>query len=162
MARDMGLSMTPGIDPSTGEQATGLGQLILILFTIMFLLNDGHHFFIEATVESFRSIPIGGIQFHFDIIAEVILGLVAQSFVYAIKVSAPLMVVIILTTIGMAFMSKIMPQMNVWLVAIPLKIGLGVVILIYTLPLAYLLLDKFFITIQESIFILLKSGGVIA
>ncbi|MGL1935117.1 MAG: flagellar biosynthetic protein FliR [Fibrobacterales bacterium] len=162
MARDMGLSMTPGIDPTTGDQSTGLGQLILVLFTVMFLINDNHHFFIEAVVESFRYIPIAGIEHHSALNAQVLLSLIVQSFVFGVKMAAPLMVIIILTTFGMAFMSKIMPQMNVWLVAIPLKIGIGVMVIIYTLPLAYQLLDKFFIIIQENLFILIRAGGTSA
>jgi len=66
----------------------------------------------------------------------------------------------LLTTLGMGLMSRIMPAMNVWIVAQPLKIVVGVIIIWQVFPLMTMLFDENFLQVQEGISYLLRHGAV--
>jgi len=69
------------------------------------------------------------------------------------------MIALLLTTLGMALTARVMPQMNVWIVAVPIKVIIGVVILWETFPMMTMLFDENFRQVQDAIAYLLKAGG---
>jgi len=70
--------------------------------------------------------------------------LTAEVFVIAIKLGAPVIAMLLLTQITLAFVARMLPRMNVFIVAFPLKIGLGLLGLALTWPLFLYVIDKVF------------------
>lgn len=132
----MGLSMSSILDPMTGVQVQAMGQIYFYLGLLIFLSLNVHHLLILAVNHSFDVLPLG----HFfdlskiGVLSERILLLTGEMLTLSLLVAAPVMGVLLVTEVGLAFMSKVMPQMNVFMVAMPLKIGIGLTTLAICVP----------------------------
>lgn len=160
IARDIGISMGSVSDPIQDETADEFSVLLLLIFSIVFLAKGFHHYFIQVILDSFQFIPIGRFSWDFGPIIKVLGLLSAASFVMGIKLAGPIMITMFATSLGMGLMSRIMPAMNVWIIAVPIKVVVAVVILWETFPLMTLLFDSNFQQVLEGISVILREGAV--
>jgi flagellar biosynthetic protein FliR len=94
---------------------------------------NGHYQVVLALAETLRAIPPGT----FDPLAlqsTAIASLVTGLFVTAVRVAMPVLVALFITDVGMGFVARTMPQANVLVVGLPVKVGVGVLVLIAALP----------------------------
>lgn len=157
--RNIGLSMMPVLDPMSGENSTNLTQLLIFLFTIAFLLKNQHFFFIEIMAESFEYIPITGFQFDTKEISHILSYMVGESLLVGMRIAAPVLVTTLLALLGLAFMSRAMPNLNVWMMSLPVKIVVGMMTLVYVLPMMYQVFDRYFTKLQWNILAIMKIIG---
>lgn len=157
--RNVGLSMMPMLNPETGENSTSLTQLIMFIFLIMFLLNNHHFFFIEVMAESYTYIPVMGLEWDAQKFSHVFTYMVSEALVTGLRLAAPVLVTTLLVLLGLAFMSRAMPNLNVWMVSMPVKIFIGILTLIYVFPMMYQLFDQYLASLQWNILTLMKIGG---
>ncbi len=132
--RQMGFALVQLVDPFTDAASTVSGQFQIIIFTIIFLLINGHYFLILAIQKSFDVIPIFHAQMPSGKMAAFLTTMVADIFVLAVKLSAPVFTVLLLTTVSLGVVARTVPQINIFFVGLPLKIGVGVITLIIALP----------------------------
>jgi flagellar biosynthesis protein FliR len=132
----MGLSMAQVIDPQSGMDTTLISQFHYILALLIFLSLDGHHWFFRALVQSFQSVAPGAVYLK-DGVYRHLLSLSGEMFVTAIKIAAPVMVVLILTQVALGIVAKTVPQVNVLITSFPLTIGLGLIFLALSLEFLY-------------------------
>ncbi len=142
--REMGLNQAPMIDPMRGENSSAMSLFIINLFTIIFLLSGYHLYFFEIVKDSFDKIPLTTLGWKPEKWMMLFLTLFVESFLFGIRMSAPVFSAILVSLIGMSLASRIMPQMNIWILSIPVKIGLGVLILYYSLPMMFNLFESVF------------------
>jgi flagellar biosynthetic protein FliR len=159
MTRDIGLSTNPAQDPITGEESSQMGQFLLILFGLIFLLNNGHFYFLQALAQSFHYIPLNEFSWNFEKLVFVWLNLLSQAMITGIQMAFPIMAMLIVTSLGMALMNKVMPNMNVWVVSVPIKIVAGTLVLIYLLPAMVEVFWGYFQKVQAAILIVMRVGG---
>lgn len=139
----IGFGMATVIDPQFGEQTSIIGQMQYLLALVIFLALDFHHHLLLALAQSFKVIPLGGAGFSGDL-ALGYARLSADVFVVAVKLAAPVLAMLVLTEIALAFMARMMPQMNVWFVGFPAKIGVGLFGLALAGPMFLAVMSKFF------------------
>ncbi len=139
----MGFGIVQVIDPSLGGRVSIIGQLQYLVALMIFITLNVHHSFLRALGESFELIPLGGAVFP-PAMALSYGQLTAEVFVIAIKLGAPVIAMLLLTQITLAFVARMLPRMNVFIVAFPLKIGLGLLGLALTWPLFLYVIDKVF------------------
>jgi len=155
----IGFSMINVVDPQFEEQVSIIGQLNYLVALIIFLSLNMHHLFLGALADSFKLIPLGGAVFPGEL-AMSYSRLSADIFIIAVKLAAPVMAMVLLTEIALAFMARMMPQMNVFIVGFPLRIGVGLFGLAVTWPLFQYVLSKFFIQFESVLGkILAMMGG---
>jgi flagellar biosynthetic protein FliR len=131
----MGLSMVQMPDPlNEGEMVTGTGYFYLLFFGIAFLMLNGHYFLLLAIHKCFTIMPPGQAVIDTNTITSMVLKLLQNLTETAVRLSAPIIVVMIVTTFTLGIIAKTMPQMNVFVVGMPLKIGVGFILMIATLP----------------------------
>lgn len=128
----MGFAMINVVDPQTGANVSIMDQLGYWVCVILFLLMNGHHIMIMALVESFDLVPIGFFMLHNAIVSEM-LNLGGEMFLLAMKIGAPVIVSLAFVSVGFGLVAKFSPQMNVMIVAFPLKIIVGLVMFGVTL-----------------------------
>jgi flagellar biosynthetic protein FliR len=122
----MGFSMANVIDPMSGITAPIISNMLYITAFLLFFSFGGHHLLIRALVESFRITPIGDSFARRDFLMSVIVyG--GQMFTIGVKVSAPIVGVLLLVNIAFAVIARALPQMNVFIMAFPLTIAVGLV-----------------------------------
>lgn len=134
IALQMGLGMNMIFDPNSRNQTTQLAVLFVLLGTVTFLAVDGHHWLILAVWNSFQSLPLGGFALSGGIMEQVLVA-TTGIFDVALTLMLPVIGVLMLAELALAIMSRIMPQMNVFVAGFPVKIMLGLATLAATVPL---------------------------
>lgn len=120
----MGFSMINVVDPQSGANVSIMEQLGYWVTLLVFLCLNGHHALILSLIESFRLVPMGGFMFQ-DALFHKVLSLGGQMFLLAVKIGAPVIAALLFTSAGFGLTAKFSPQMNVMIVAFPLKIFIG-------------------------------------
>jgi flagellar biosynthetic protein FliR len=134
---ETGFNMTQIFNPMAGEEDTPLAHLIFILFILLMLAGGGHVFYLQALAESFRIIPLTGAHMASAGMVSAFAAMTTDSFVLGMKAAAPVVATLFVSSIALAIIARIMPQMNVWMVGMPMKIALGVLTLMFVLPMMW-------------------------
>lgn len=129
----MGISVAAQFDPTTQNNVPTLAIFQGALATLIFLSLGVHHFFIKGMVESYQLIPLGA--WH---VSGGLLKFLVQSstglFIIALKLAAPVSVALLATSVALGIVARSFPAMNVFMVSMPLNIGIGLLILGISLP----------------------------
>jgi len=152
----MGFSIVNVMDPVTSEQFSIIAQVKNIMAILVFLSINAHHWFIQAIVSSFQVLPPMGLSFS-PILMESILELSNRMFVIALKIGAPLMAILLFTSVALGLIARTVPQINIFIVGFPLKIAVGLIFLGFSLPIFCFFLRGIFNGIWADISLLLKA-----
>ena len=123
----MGFAMINVVDPQTGSNVSIMGQLGYWVTVVVLLLLIGHHIIFMAVINSFELVPVGFFMMQEAMMVR-ILELAGQLFVMAVKIGAPVIASLAFVSVGFGLMAKFSPQMNVMIVAFPLKIIAGLLL----------------------------------
>jgi len=131
---EMGFGFVEVVDPFTEEQTTVLGQLQVILFTILFLAINGHYFLLLTVQKSFEIVPMFSASFPGGRMTDHLTTMTADVFILGLKLSAPIFVTLLLSELAMGIVARTVPQMNIFFVGLPLKIIVGMATMVIVLP----------------------------
>lgn len=124
----MGFGMVNVMDPQTGGQVPVVAQLQFMVAILVFFLIDGHHSLFRALVHSFQMVPVGGGVMSGEVAATA-LEAVRGMFSLGIRVALPVVGALFLTDVALGIVARAVPQINVFFVGFPLKVGLGLFLL---------------------------------
>lgn len=142
----MGFGVANLIDPVTNTQNPLIGSVLNMMAVATFFLLNGHHYLIRGIAYSLERVPPGTAlhDFHLGpVVAQ--FGLM---FSFGLALVAPAVIALLLVDVGMAFAARTMPQVNMFIVGLPLKIFVGLAMLALSLRYMSPLLQR----IYESIF----------
>lgn len=128
IAQQLGLGFVTAVDPTQGQQGLLIGNFLTLLGLTLLFATDLHHVVIAALNDSYSlfapgaAIPTGDI-------ASLITRAFAQAFKIGIQLSAPFLVFGLIFNLGLGVLARLMPQMQVFFVAVPLSILVGFLIL---------------------------------
>ena len=91
-----------------------------------------------------------------DLLGQNLIAMTAKVFVIAVQLAAPVMATLFLTTLALGIVARTVPQMNVFIVGFPLKIMVGMAMLMFTIPMFYAALVKFFGGMERDISTVLR------
>jgi flagellar biosynthetic protein FliR len=154
----MGIGLANLIDPQTQEHITSLAQWQNLLALLIFLSVDGHHLLIRAVADSFAVLPLGGglpAAGGFGLVVDLAGGL----FVVALKIAAPVLVLLLLVNAAMGVLAKLIPQLNVFIVGFPLNVAAGLFVLAASQPFTVRLLTASFAGVGESLAQVVRALG---
>jgi flagellar biosynthesis protein FliR len=129
VAQQMGLGFVTAVDPTQGQQGMIVGNFLAVLGITMIFATDLHHLVIAALNDSYIIFKPGEIPVLGDV-ANALSGTVAGAFRIGVQIAAPFLVFGLLFNMGLGILSKLMPQMQVFFVGMPLSILVGFLILI--------------------------------
>lgn len=129
----MGIRLAELVNPLFDESTSPVSQMFQIVGVILFLGLNGHHWLIKALVFSYQTVPITGFVESSASINKMI-QLFGGLFVSAIKIAAPVMIILMIITIVSGFLARSAPQLNIFLIIFPMKIIIGMLILAATFP----------------------------
>ncbi|ONI44520.1 flagellar biosynthetic protein FliR [Candidatus Epulonipiscioides gigas] len=115
-----GLSMSQFFDATIGAQIPVLGRFLTLGFSTLFIVSGGYHYFISALVKTFEYIPVGAAIFN-PSISITILDAVAIFFELGFRLATPILGVILLIDVGLGILARTVPQMNMFVIGLPLK-----------------------------------------
>ena len=155
VSTQMGLSIALQFDPTLGMQVSSLTVFQNLVAMLLFLSLGAHHIYFSAIIESYQLLPIG--QWHMSgELLTFFTTTVSNIFVLGIKLAAPVMASLLAVTVMLGIMARVFPQMNVFMVSMPLNIGLGFLFLGASLMAFTSTLEKAFGAIPVQIRALFK------
>jgi flagellar biosynthesis protein FliR len=129
----VGLGMSQIMNPVTGIPSSALSQFKAMLGLVVFLGVQGHHFVLQAFVKSYEAMPVLSLA-TLDPLRHSLLGLVGDMSLLALQIAAPVAAVGIIVDLAMGVVNRAVPQMPVFLVGLPVKIGASMLALSVALP----------------------------
>ncbi len=132
IAQQLGLGFVTAVDPTQGQQSVIVGNFLTVLGVTLIFATDLHHLVIAALDDSYKLFQPGEIPLLGDV-AALTTRTVAAAFRIGIQLSAPFLVFGLLFNLGLGVLARLMPQMQVFFVGLPLSILLGFLILIVVL-----------------------------
>lgn len=129
----MGISIAAQFDPTTQNNVPTMAIFQGALATLIFLSLGVHHFFIRGIVESYQLIPLGAWHTSGGLL-KFLIEASTGIFVIGIKLAAPVSVALLATSVVLGIVARSFPAMNVFMVSMPLNIGIGFLILGISLP----------------------------
>jgi flagellar biosynthetic protein FliR len=151
----MGFSIVNVIDPVNNEQVSIIAQFQYLIAMLVFLIMNGHHIFLYAIAESFRIIPPLGFHFSGELM-QLVVVFVKNMLDVAIKTGAPIIAVLLFTSVGMGLIARTVPQINIFIVGFPLQIAIGLISVGVTLPIFVRVLGSYFSHLEGEIISLLR------
>ena len=156
MDMQVGFAIVNVLDPTSGQQMPLIGSFLYNLAIIIFLVTNGHHMLIAALVGSFQTLPLLSLQPSLSL-PFVISGFTTGIFLTGMKIAMPVTFAILLTNVGLGILARTMPQLNIFVVGIPLQIVIGIAVLSMLLPFYVLFLDVVFNEMYGNINIALQA-----
>lgn len=130
----MGLGMLNMYDPNSKTNTTLISNLTHWIALLIFFILDGHHMIIRMLKESFSIISVGQNMLG-QSSSMVIMDSMFSYFALAMKISLPLVLIIIISDIVMGLISRSVPQLNIMILGMPVKLLIGISSFIIALPL---------------------------
>jgi flagellar biosynthesis protein FliR len=127
IAQQLGLGFVTAVDPTQGQQGLLIGNFLTILGMTLLFATDTHHLVIAALNESYRIFSPGELMPTGDV-AALATRAFAEAFKIGLQLSAPFLVFGLVFNIGLGVLARLMPQMQVYFVGVPLSIMIGFLI----------------------------------
>jgi len=131
--RQMGLAMAQIMDPLTGERAQPVGALLEMIFIILFLSANGHHLLLLIVSKSYEVFPAGSTP-TIPILTGGVIRAGSAMLTSGLKLAAPMLAAFLLLMVVLAVLARVVPEMNILFISLPLRVGLGLLMLVVFLP----------------------------
>jgi len=153
---DMGLSMAEVLNPGSQSQNNIIGEILYFSAILIFFMINGHHYLIRALALTFKVVPIG--SFTMSLPLHLLLVKMAGSvFIIAVKIASPIMVSFFLIHIAEGIIAKVIPQMQVFFVTQPIKIGAGLLLLVSIAPIYVYVIKNLLKTCEDDLYSIIKA-----
>lgn len=129
----IGFSLANVIDPLNNSQASIFGSFYTLVGTLAFLTVNGHYWLLAGFVRSFNVVSIEAFPDFGHMFANIDRVFV-QLFAMGFEIAAPVLVTLLLCDVVLGIVARVVPQMNVFFVGIPLKIGVGLAAVVLAMP----------------------------
>ena len=128
IATQSGLAFAMTFDPSQNQQSALIGTFLSLLGVVLVFETGMHHLIIGAISGSYDLLPPGG-AFPTADMAELVVNIVASAFALGLQLSAPFLVFGFLIYAALGVLSRVMPQLQVFFISMPLNIMVGFILL---------------------------------
>jgi flagellar biosynthetic protein FliR len=128
----IGLSGAAIVNPTDGGQTAVLGQFLQLFALTLLLTSGGHVLMLEALADTFRVLPLGG-ALDMAAGARALADTAIAIFAAAVRFAAPVLGAVMLGNMSLGVLSRAAPQLNIFSVAFPLQIGIGLLVLSLTI-----------------------------
>jgi flagellar biosynthetic protein FliR len=144
----MGFAMANVIDPQTGAQSPLMGQYLYMISLLFLLMVNGHHLILDGIYYSYQFIPLeqGWLPLGSAGIAEYVIRSFSTMFMIALQMSLPVVGSLFLVDVALGILARTFPQLNIFVVGIPVKIVVSFIILLVVMSTMMVVVSKLFET----------------
>jgi flagellar biosynthetic protein FliR len=128
-----GFSFGATVDPINGNQGGTFSELYGLVGVMLFIAIGGDAWILHGIARTFDLVPLSASP-HLGSIVNAAETSVSSLFVSAVEVAAPVIMALLITDVAFGMVSKVVPQMNVFSVAFPLKTGVAILVVAASLP----------------------------
>lgn len=154
IAMQTGLALAQAFDPIQGAQSALMSTFMTLMAVVLIFTTNMHHMMISAMYDSYVLFPVG-MDLHMSDFAEVVVDTVANSFLLGVQISAPFIVYGLIFNVGLGILARLMPQLQVFFIAMPLNIIAGFVILGMVIAAG---MNWFLLNMESSLGVFLDPG----
>lgn len=155
--RNIGFSIVNVMSPQDESEIPITANFYYTFAIMVFLITNSHHILIKSILHSFKTIPLG-YQASKLLFVDKVIDILNTSFILGFKMAAPILITIFVTNVLLGILSRAIPQMNVFVVGMPLKIFIGLITIFIILPLYYNVFTNIFSIMFEYIKEFINSG----
>lgn len=131
---EIGFSMVNEFDPVTSQQVTVSGTFYQYAVMLVLMVTYMHHYLLDALVDSFTVVPVGGVIIN-PLIYNVGLKYIVDFFVIAFRIVLPVFAALLIVNAILAIMAKVAPQMNMFVIGMQLKVFVGMAVMLIVMQL---------------------------
>jgi flagellar biosynthetic protein FliR len=131
--QQIGFSYGATIDPQSGVRNNMLATLYGSLATLGFLAINGHHSVLRALAQSYAALPIGGGGLDASVVSSV-RDILALVFVVAMRLAAPVIIVLLLVELVIGLISRAAPALNYMVIGYPIRLIVGLTLVAALIP----------------------------
>jgi flagellar biosynthesis protein FliR len=144
----MGFAIANVIDPQTGAQSPLVGQYLYTFALLLLLTLNGHHLLLDGIYYSYQFIPLDQVWLPFgnEEVIEFIVITFNKVFVIAFQMAFPVVGALFLVDVALGIVARTVPQLNVFVVGLPLKIGVSFIVLILVMSAMFMVVQELFET----------------
>lgn len=139
----IGFSNAQIFDPAFQTQTIIIETFLSIIALTVIFITDLHHLMLSAAIDSYELFPIGQ-PLPIDDFSNFLSDTVNKSFVMGFKIGSPFIAFSIIFYVGMGLISRLMPQLNIFFLSLPLQIYLGLGLLMLTTPMMIMWFLKYY------------------
>ncbi len=150
MGQQMGLGFARFYNPAAGEESDVLEQILSFLAIVLFLALGGLDAMFLCVLRSFEHVTAGGFVAGGGG-ADFVVGVMLAATEFGLRIAMPLLGVVFLETIAMGFVSKTVPQLNVLSLGFPIRIMVGLAVIIVALPVILAVSETFTTDVVDAI-----------
>ena len=151
----MGFAIANIIDPVSRVQTSLMAEFQYLIAALVYLAIDGHHIFIYAIADSYRLIAPFGYHFSGPLM-DAMIKFSSGLFSVAVKISAPVMAVLLFTNVALGIVARTVPQINVFIVGFPVQIAAGLLFVGLTVPIFVKLVQRAMTGLTTEVHVLLR------
>ena len=137
----LGLGMGKIYDPLTSTSMALTGTVYNILFTLMFFISNGHLTVIRIVARSCELFPLGKDIFNFEAGGYIVL-IFGDVLILALKLAIPIIAIELITEVGLGILMRLVQQINVFVIGLQVRLAVGLVVVVLTLPIVSRILDS--------------------
>ncbi|MBM7555355.1 flagellar biosynthetic protein FliR [Halanaerobacter jeridensis] len=156
--RRMGYALANVMNPSEGFQVPLVGQFKNIVATLIFLTVNGHHYILKLLDESFMMVPINQLSFSTGL-AQSLMKIIGDIFPIAFKIALPIVSILFIIDLAFGLVARVVPQMNVFIMGMPTKSLVGLLMLSFVLGNYINFLEGFFTDTVQNLYNVLQVMG---
>ncbi|MGC4375650.1 flagellar biosynthetic protein FliR [Fictibacillus sp. Mic-4] len=132
----MGFAIANVFDPQTGVQTPLMGKFLQTVALLFILSVDGHHLLLDGIYYSYSFVPVNDLSFGFGSgdVAKYFVSTFGAMFVIGFQMSIPIVGSLFLIDVALGIVARTVPQLNIFVVGLPLKIIVAFILLIFILP----------------------------
>ena len=156
----IGLSMLSMYDPQSESNNTLVANILHWATIVLYFITDSHHKLIASLIESFNLVNVGSSIVNQDNIMQIV-NLFAKMFFIGIKISLPIILIIVLTDIAMGLVSRTVPELNVMIIGMPVKLLVGIITFTLAIPIAFKTINMVFSYIPEMLRSVLSAAPML-
>lgn len=144
----MGFAAANVFDPQNQRQISLMSQFQSVFAILLFLAFDAHHLFLRAIVHSYRLLPPGNLSISGGGV-PFLMDLTGNMFILAVRFSAPVLALLLLSGLVLGIMARVFPQLNVFMLSFPINIGMALLVIGLTFQMVSTLLGREFNLLGE-------------
>jgi flagellar biosynthesis protein FliR len=156
MGLEIGFGAARVLNPAMGDSGSALDQFFVMIALLLFLALNGHHLFLIGLQKTFQALPVGGPMPDFS--AEPLMRMFAALITAGVQMALPVLGAVLLADITLGLLARIAPQVQVFFLGLPVKVGIGLFAMMLSMAIAIPRLGDLYQQISPRMLQLLGAG----
>ncbi len=152
----LGFALINQIDPQSNVESPVFSFIQHYIGLLLFLLINGHHWFLLAINQSFSILPVGGAHIQMPVV-EHLVSLSSQILVIGLRIAGPIIAVTVITDVVMGIIGRAAPQIHIIIVGMPLKILVGFCCMSFSFYFLPRYLENVYSMLYRALFSLIRA-----